>query len=415
MTTTGDNNRCQPLAGPPRKNPANPPKDLGCIIHTVGLPSGWTLSTSSDEMLKVVHIKQRKKNPMKDPLITKSITVRRDRTWALRVHDKVIQHFDGKELEILTKHAEINSSGEFFEILYTVDSAKVCLGNPDFDETTKSKDIINSNRETNFEVESNGKIFDRTIRSTKCHLLIGGRYDRCIECSKHRSYLRVLKSRQSKQSDSNKHHTESNSHVNYRYLSSEEKTERLKTLHKELTATRRLLNNTRRKLEGIIAKEGHVLDPEMNDYLSTILTNNVHFKNELPEGSFRRLFWQQQLQALSCKDSRQIRWHPMMIKWCLNVKLRSSSAYKAMRDSGFIKLPSERTLRDYTHWTKESSGFQPSSFERLLVDIRYHQLAEWQKYVVLLHDEVKIKSDLVYCKHTGQLIGFAFLSLILRY
>ncbi|CAB3995756.1 Hypothetical predicted protein [Paramuricea clavata] len=78
-----------------------------------------------------------------------------------------------------------------------------------------------------------------------------------------------------------------------------------------------------------------------------------------------------------------------------------------MRDSGFIKLPSERTLRDYTHWTKVSSGFQPSSFERLLVDIRYHQLADWQKYVVLLHDEVKIKSDLVFCKHTGELIGFA--------
>ena len=396
MITTGDN-----------KNPTSSLKDLRSIIQTVGLPFGWTLLTSSDEMLKFVHIKQRKKNPMKDPLITKSIIVHEDRTWTLRVHDKIIQHFDGEELEILTKYTEIKSSGEFFEILYTVDTAKICLGNPDFEEVPKSDDTINSNRETNFEVESNEKIFESTIRSTKCHLLIGGRYDRCAECSKHRSYLRVLKSRQSKQSDSKKHYTESNSHVNYRYLSSTEKTERLKTLHKELTATRRLLNNTRRKLESVIAKEGHVLDSEMNDYLSEILTNNDHIKNELPEGSFRRLFWQQQLQALSCKDSRQIRWHPIMVKWCLNVKLRSTSAYKAMRDSGFIKLPSERTLRDYTHWTKVSSGFQPSSFERLLVDIRYHQLADWQKYVVLLHDEIKIKSDLVYCKHTGQLIGFA--------
>ena len=85
-------------------------------------------------MLKVVHIKQRKKNPIKDPLITKSITVHRHRTWTLRVHDKVIQHFDGKELEILTRHTEIITSGQFFEILYTVDTAKVCLGNPDFEE-----------------------------------------------------------------------------------------------------------------------------------------------------------------------------------------------------------------------------------------------------------------------------------------
>lgn len=113
------------------------------------------------------------------------------------------------------------------------------------------------------------------------------------------------------------------------------------------------------------------------------------------------------MQALSCKDSRQIRWHPLMIKWCLNVKLRSTSAYAAMRNSGFLKLPSERTLRDYTHWTKMLSGFQPSSFERLLAEARYNDLDEWQKFVVLLHDEVKIKSDLVYCKQTGELIGFA--------
>ena len=72
-----------------------------------------------------------------------------------------------------------------------------------------------------------------------------------------------------------------------------------------------------------------------------------------------------------------------------------------------MKLPSERTLRDYTHWTKVTSGFQPSSFERLLVDMKYNELEEWQKFAVLLHDEVKIKSDLVYCKHTGELIGFA--------
>ncbi len=54
-----------------------------------------------------------------------------------------------------------------------------------------------------------------------------------------------------------------------------------------------------------------------------------------------------------------------------------------------------------------SSGFQSSSFQRLLDEARYEDLEEWQKFVILLHDEVKIKNDLVYCKHTGELIGFA--------
>jgi hypothetical protein len=75
----------------------------------------------------------------------------------------------------------------------------------------------------------------------------------------------------------------------------------------------------------------------MNGYLKEILANGEKLKDELPEGSFRRFFWQQQMQAVSCKDSRQIRWHPLMIKWHLNIKLRSTSAYT-----------SERILRDYT-------------------------------------------------------------------
>ena len=234
-------------------------------------------------------------------------------------------------------------------------------------------------------------------------MLITGRYDRCTECSKYRKYLRTVGSRQKKMATYEKnHYTGSNSSVNYRYLSSEGKTERLRSMLKELRTTKQLVNKLRSRLAHVIETEGHVLDPEINDDLSSILSNKENFANKLPEGSFRRLLWEQQLQALSCNDPRQI-----IIKWCLNIKLRSSSAYRALRDSAFIKLPSERTLRDYTHWTKATSGFQPSSFERLLVDMKYNELEEWRKFVVLLHDEVKIKSDLVYCKHTGELIGFA--------
>ena len=45
-----------------------------------------------------------------------------------------------------------------------------------------------------------------------------------------------------------------------------------------------------------------------------------------------------------------------------------------------------------------SSEFQPSPFEHLLEEARYNDPEEWQTFVVLLPEEVNIKSDIVYCK-----------------
>ncbi len=52
----------------------------------------------------------------------------------------------------------------------------------------------------------------------------------------------------------------------------------------------------------------------------------------------------------------------------LMVKFKSSSAYNydALRSTGVLTLPSERTLRDYTHWMKGQVGFS-SSLNRELI------------------------------------------------
>ena len=48
------------------------------------------------------------------------------------------------------------------------------------------------------------------------------------------------------------------------------------------------------------------------------------------------VFWDQQIKNARVKDSRQVRWHPLMIKWCLNMRFKSGAAYHAMRTAGFI-------------------------------------------------------------------------------
>ena len=86
-----------------------------------------------------------------------------------------------------------------------------------------------------------------------------------------------------------------------------------------------------------------------------------------------RMFWEEQFKAASLADSRQRRWHPITIKWCLNLLLMSGSAYRAMRDSGFVKLPSERTLRDYF---EVKTGFQDEVDEQLIQEISSLHLSE---------------------------------------
>ena len=96
----------------------------------------------------------------------------------------------------------------------------------------------------------------------------------------------------------------------------------------------------------------------------------------------------------------------MMIKWCLNLKLMSSSAYSALCTSGALTLPSERTLRDYTHFIKPDVGFSNEVDLQLLKEARLESARKTKQYVCLIFDEVKVKENLVYDKHSGEMIGF---------
>lgn len=82
----------------------------------------------------------------------------------------------------------------------------------------------------------------------------------------------------------------------------------------------------------------------------------------------------------------------MLIKWCIHLRMLSSSCYNSLRSTGVIRLPSNRTLRDYTNVIKEKSGFQCEVDEQLFKEAKVEELAEHQKYIALIFDEVKIKA-----------------------
>ncbi len=155
------------------------------------------------------------------------------------------------------------------------------------------------------------------------------------------------------------------------------------------------------------------MDTDLNEDLKSVLEQHSdEMHKQFPEGTFRRIFWDQQLENASKKNAKQYRWHPLMIKWSLNIHLMSSSAYHALRSSGFITLPSERTLRDYTNHIKCVPGYQQELVDMLNNESKCDELPESHCYVTILIDEMKIKEDIVYEKVSGEVIGFCNLSRI---
>lgn len=99
-----------------------------------------------------------------------------------------------------------------------------------------------------------------------------------------------------------------------------------------------------------------------------------------------------------------------MIRWCLYLRHISGKGYEFLRQSGCLNLPSSRTLRDYTYCNPTSIGFSAATDGELLDVLRQQNLTEdWQKLVILLLDEVYIREEVVYDKHTGQILGLSSL------
>ncbi|XP_019855057.1 PREDICTED: uncharacterized protein LOC109583952 [Amphimedon queenslandica] len=84
----------------------------------------------------------------------------------------------------------------------------------------------------------------------------------------------------------------------------------------------------------------------------------------------------------------------------------TNKAYETIRDSGCIALPSQRTLRDYSNAVKAEAGFSSQVDNQLLLASKLMTSAKYHNLIVVLIDEMHIREDLVYNKHTGNLVGF---------
>ena len=108
-----------------------------------------------------------------------------------------------------------------------------------------------------------------------------------------------------------------------------------------------------------------------------------------------KFFWEQQVKLWQA-NKLGWRFHPQVIRFALSIHAKSASAYRQLRDSGALILPSEHVLHE--------PGITKENVEELKE--KASKFSGIQKYVTVMMDEMKIQENLVFDKTSGELIGF---------
>ena len=102
---------------------------------------------------------------------------------------------------------------------------------------------------------------------------------------------------------------------------------------------------------------GKIVDDHTHNDLKSIMEENGNKVASSSSGSdsFMQIFYDQPKQAAAVNNAKHMKWHPLMIKWCLYLHHLSGSAYDLLRGSACL---STRTLRDYTYTSTTTIGYR---------------------------------------------------------
>ena len=328
------------------------------------------------------------------------------------VHDKLLN--DNNPVW-LNAQRYVFTKKDVLNVLACLSNFNVCIGNPDEEFqslvpvgggiSVSNDDTIVAYREKNFNAVQ-GKIkYDSTIRSSNCTLLVSGQ--KCSACHLRR---KLLKQRYDRHKSLTKREFDFNKCTfKHSDMPREVLVKKIEWQRNQINFLQAKADRLERQLKQKISKEGvkvnEIQDLELKDLMATCEKDVIQ---AYPDSScLQRLFSSQQLKSIQ-NTKTGMRWHPMIIRWCLAIRHKSQVAYDTIREAGFITLPSNRTLFDYSHHIKSDLGLNADSLKLLKNEAEkqgmYHE--EWRKYIGILFDEVKVKEDLVYDRVSGELIGY---------
>lgn len=265
-----------------------------------------------------------------------------------------------------------------------------CVGAND-QETKKVRYMIQgAYHDTNPYHESN---YQETCRSLACRRLVQlGHGVRCKECAK---LAKLISQRKSFLLAPTADPSTSNEYLTREQAMNKlhEQTETIMKKNKQLAYY---------KVQRMLASEGVDIDAELSDQFTDILLSS----NKLTDN--QKMLLMEQWSQSNKSNSRNHIWHPSMIRLALHIYSTSPAGYRALRDSGALKLPCVRTLFDYSHAIKAKEGVHDELLS--LVQEKVATYAEkYKEFHVLLCDGMHISQNLVYRKQDGVLVGYTHL------
>ena len=248
----------------------------------------------------------------------------------------------------------------------------------------------------NHKITLNPYACDVFYRSRNCIVLIEGGTISCQECisDDKKSTYKINLKRKNLSEPASKYAPVTKTNPNRLRLTIQEERQ---TIQKQLLKCGQLEEELQMMCKEL-NKNTLAIGNSLSDDLISILLN----VDQTEVTPFMNLFWQQQKQLFT-RSPKGCRYHHMIIRFCLSLASKSKSAYEELRNSNILRLPSTRILVDYKNLIKPGTGFRKEIIDNLCDITKDYSNVE--RYIVLLFDEMKIRSNLVFNKHTEELIG----------
>ena len=254
-------------------------------------------------------------------VIDLSVKIHSDFSWNLFMFECEIP-LNGSITENLPQILTLLNYETFFTILA---SAKCCSGNDDFPDIishhiSKGTELVIYDQQKNIKANiennrcSNAESLT-TIRTIDCELLIPSSQVRCDACKSHRRVLNIKTQRLKDFDPDIVKKTTPNIHMTRPQLST-----KLEAYQKDRRSLLRNRERSENKIKKLIKKESVVVDESTHEIVSSVLDEN---QSGFDENSPKHLLWEHQKKMSMLKTKTSMCWHPVLIRWCLSIYLRS--------------------------------------------------------------------------------------------